>query len=431
MGKRKQWSRLDNAAKIFPPTSSKRSTKVFRFVCELIEPVDGVVLQHALEKTVEVFPLYRSILKKGLFWYYFEESSLRPEVFEENLPVCAPIYDADKPCLLFRVSYYGKRINLEVFHALADGTGALQFLRSMVFAYLAEMYGVPGRLPDYDVAVNQKSLDAFYKYFDKKGKVPITKRYRPFRIRGERWPNNRMSIIEGFLSVGAVLKKAHEHHATLSEFLVALLMCSIYGEMAVREQTRPVVVTVPVDLRRFFPAQTARNFFGLIQVTHNFHRDGQDFEQVLVHVKQSFEQQLTKEYLQGIVSRYTALENAPLIKAIPLLIKIPILRLAGFWKDREDTAAFSNVGCIVMPPEAAGYIRLFDVFMSARRPQLCLCSFGDTLAVSVSSPLVDTGIQQRFFHSLADMGFSVQVVSNLEQISGEEGFHASMRPLWN
>ena len=42
MGKRKQWSRLDNAAKIFPPTSSKWGTKVFRFVCELIEPVDSV-----------------------------------------------------------------------------------------------------------------------------------------------------------------------------------------------------------------------------------------------------------------------------------------------------------------------------------------------------------------------------------------------------
>ena len=430
MGQSKQWSRLDNAAKIFPPTSSKRDTKVFRFVCELKEPVDGSVLQRASEKAVEAFPLYRSVLKKGLFWYYFEESGFRPRVQEENLPVCAPIYSAEKPGLLFRVSYYGRRINFEIFHALADGTGALQFLRTMIFAYLAEKYGIPGRLSDYDAAQDQKSLDAFYKYYDKyhdKNEIaPKAKRCRAYRIRGERWPDGRLSIIEGFLSVGAVLEKAHKHHATLSEFLIALLISSIYDGMAVRERTRPVVITVPVDLRRFFSARTVRNFFGLIQIAHDFRKDGEEFEQVLAHVKQSFEQQLTKEYLSGIISRYSVMENNPLIKAIPLAVKIPILRLAGLRSEGEDTAAFSNIGRIVMPAEAAGYIRLFDVFLCAKRPQLCLCSFGDTLAISVSSPLVDTGIQRRFFRSLTGLGIPLQVVSNLEQGGREEVSHASV-----
>lgn len=40
-----KWSRLDNAAKIFPSTSSKKDPKVFRFSCELTEPVDGQTLQ--------------------------------------------------------------------------------------------------------------------------------------------------------------------------------------------------------------------------------------------------------------------------------------------------------------------------------------------------------------------------------------------------
>lgn len=43
-----KWSRLDNAAKIFPSTSSKKDPKVFRFSCELTEPVDGQTLQFAL-----------------------------------------------------------------------------------------------------------------------------------------------------------------------------------------------------------------------------------------------------------------------------------------------------------------------------------------------------------------------------------------------
>ena len=46
---------------ITPPKSFpymlKRDTKVFRFVCELKEPVDQTILQHALDKTVR-YSLY-------------------------------------------------------------------------------------------------------------------------------------------------------------------------------------------------------------------------------------------------------------------------------------------------------------------------------------------------------------------------------------
>lgn len=426
MAQSKPWSRLDNAAKIFPPTTSRRDTKVFRFVCELAEPVDGALLRNALEQTVDEFPLYRSILKKGLFWYYFEESGLSPSVTEENIPVCAPIYDADKPGLLFRVSYYNRRINLETFHALADGTGALQFLRTMVFTYLAEKYDIPGRLMDYDASRDQKGMDAFYKYYDRTETIPKANRFRAYRIRGEYLPDYRLSIIEGFLPIKSVLEKAHEYEVTISEFLVALLLCSIQEGMAMREHFRPAVIAVPVDLRRFFPAQTARNFFGVVQIAHDFRKDGQEFAQVLAHTRQSLERQLTKENLHGIISRYSAVENNAFIKAIPLQMKIPILKIAGLWADGEDTAAFSNLGKVVMPDAAAEHIRLFNVFLSSKRPQLCVCSFDDTMAISVSSPLRDTGLQRRFFRGLSDMGIAVQVISNMEQFDGEEARHVPL-----
>ena len=88
-----EWSKLDNAAKIFPPNSKNSDTKVFRFACELFEPVDKKVLQEALDITIEVFPLYKSIIKSGLFWYYFEKSRFKAVVTEENLPPCSNLYD--------------------------------------------------------------------------------------------------------------------------------------------------------------------------------------------------------------------------------------------------------------------------------------------------------------------------------------------------
>lgn len=418
-----KWSKLDNAAKIFPPTSSDRDPKVFRFVCELYETVDVQILQHALDQTVAQFPFYKSILKKGLFWYYFEESTLHPTVKEENQHPCAPIYSADRPGLLFRVCYYKRRINLEVFHALTDGMGAIHFLRTLVSFYLAEKHPDSAKgsflLNDCGSSQEQIRQDAFEKFYDKDKIIRNQKTERAYRIRKPRLPKNHIGEIEGILSVKSVLKNAHDFHASLTEFLTALLICAIHDGMTVRDCVCPVVITVPVDLRHFFKTQTARNFFGIIHVSHNFKTAGDSFSEVLSSVCHSFKEQLNPENMLEIINRYSALENNLLIKAIPLEIKIPCLKLAGWYAEGKETAAISNLGKIAMPPEMTSYIRLFNVMVSTRRPQICLCSFGDTLAISYSSQLESTDIPRCFFRRLAELGIRIEINSNLEQLKGE------------
>ena len=426
MRETKRWSRLDNAAKIFPPNSSRRDTKVFRFFCELREPVEPAALQRALEKTVESFPIYRSTLKKGMFWYYFEDTDTLPPVAEETTAPCAPLYDGDRPGPLFRVLYYGCRINLELHHTVADGAGALQFLRSLVLAYLAARRGLTLPPERGEAPLEERRQDAFFKYYDRNRFIPKGVHYRAYRLQGERLPGHLFGVTEGFLSVSAVLEAAHAYGATLSEFLVAQLICAVREGMAVRDRPRPVVVSVPVDLRRFFPVQTARNFFSVIHVAHHATRERESFEQILATVRAEFARQLTQENMEGLVGRYAAIENRLLVRAIPLQIKIPALRLAGWWKQGGDTVAFSNLGRVTLPPEAAAHVRLIGAFLSTKRPQICLCTFGDTLVISLSSPLAEEGLQRRFFRGLTARGIPVQIVSNLEELAGEEEPHATL-----
>ena len=96
------WSRLDNAAKIFPSTSVKTDTRVFRFSCELKEIVDKDILQQSTEYALEEFPHFQSVMKKGVFWYYLEQTDLMPVVELENQVICPPIYDEYKTNLLFK-----------------------------------------------------------------------------------------------------------------------------------------------------------------------------------------------------------------------------------------------------------------------------------------------------------------------------------------
>jgi hypothetical protein len=415
-----QWTRLDNAAKIFPPSTTRDDTKVFRFSCELYETVEPEILQHALDLSLEEFPFYRFIIRRGFFWYYFEKSDIQPEVREEYKPPCAPLYDVNRKNLLFELTFYRKRINLEIYHALSDGIGAMQFLKSVVFRYLLEKHrgtidGNTG-LAGNDASDEQRSRDAFDTYYSKEKKSGIPRLPEAYYIKGERFSESRLGVIEGHVSAGAILKKVHEYNATLSEFLAAVFICSIHEGMKVRDEARPVSIAIPVNLRRFFTTPSARNFFSIINVSHNFSTQGKNFEDVLAQIKLSFKARLAPEEIRERLNHLVALEHALYIKMVPLVVKAPVFK-GLLWKaEKGYSATFSNIGKITMPENLVPYIRLFNLFNYTKHPQLCTCSFEDVLSMSFSSPFVNSGIQGSFFRTLTGMGLDIEIISNIAEL---------------
>lgn len=86
---RKRWRRLDNTAKIFPVIANEQMSQVFRISVTLKEPVDPDILQQALEDILPHIRNFRVKLRRGLFWYYFEENTRIPGTAGEylSLPV--------------------------------------------------------------------------------------------------------------------------------------------------------------------------------------------------------------------------------------------------------------------------------------------------------------------------------------------------------
>lgn len=418
MGNKKaaEWNRLDNAAKIFPPASSKRDSKVFRFACELFEEVEPDPLQAALEQTVEMFPIFRSVLRKGLFWYYLEASTLEPAVHTENKMPCSPLYDGDRRDLLFRVTYYRRRISLEVHHAITDGTGAMQFLRMLVYHYLSIRYAgdFPDGLPpmDYDASMTQRKADSFQKYYSGKQRVKMEKMPPAYQIRGMRLPTGQMRVIEGVMSARAVLDAAHSYHATMTVFLSAVLLCAIHDEMPLRRERERVVLMVPVNLRKYFSSESARNFFSIIRVGHCFASDGKTLGEVVGQIGRVFAQELTTERLGRRMDDLAALEHNVFARLVPLVFKDMGMAAANRMARRAITASISNIGKVDMPPPMREYIRQFDVFTSTDRLQMCMCSYQDRLVLSFSSVFADTDIIKRFFRTLTGMGIDMKIVSN-------------------
>jgi len=418
MKKRKssEWSRLDNAAKIFPANSKKSDTKVFRFSCKIVDPVDKSVLQKALDITIEAFPLYKSIIKSGLFWYYFEKSHIKPLVTEENSPPCSPLFDRNSKGLLFKVMYYKNRISLEVYHALSDGTGALQFLRTLVFHYITLKYSDAflNRVPvlDYDASRTQKMDDSFQRYYTNNKKNVKKKRIAAYQIRGLRLAEYRIRVIEGIMPIKDIMNKVKEHNTSLTIFLSSILMCSINEEIAVRHKKNPVVLSIPVNLRKYFNSETARNFFGVINVDYNFSENSDDLKAVIIHLQKCFIENLTPNNLSGRINLLSSLEHNYLLRVIPLTIKDIFLRLANNIVDKGYTSTLSNVGRIEMPDEIKLFISSFDIFVSTNKLQACICSYEDQLRISFTSSFISTDIQRRFFRKLTSMGIPIDIVTN-------------------
>ena len=414
-----KWTRLDNASKLFPAVANNKDTKVFRFSCELYEDVSPEVLQESLNLTMESFPFYKSILRRGLFWYYFESSDLEPMVELENKPLCAPIYIKNEKNLLFHVFYYNKRINLEVFHSLTDGAGVIWFMETLIYHYMTiryrEKFKDKGLRLNYKASISEKSDDSFKKNYNKKDTFiqSKNKQVSAYQIRGSRNKENRIKLIEGAMSVKSVLDISHEYNTTLTVFLTSLLIYSIYKEMPLNKKNKPIVLSVPINLRPYFESTTARNFFSTMNISHSISNNNLDLNEIVQSVSNGFKKNLTKEELDRKLNHFMSLEKSIFTRIVPLTIKDYAIYVANKLDDRKVTSSISNIGKIVMPKEFNDYIKQFSICVSARRPLITLCTYGDRLVISFTSPFEETDIQRTFFQFLSEKGVEIEITSNL------------------
>lgn len=410
--KRAYWRSLDNAAKLFSAASSPKDTRVFRFYCELKEEVKEEILQEALNQTIQKYPVFLSVMRKGLFWHYLEKSELRPVVREEYKEPCGSLYVRDKKTLLFEVTYYEKRINFEVFHALTDGTGATEFLRELVKNYLYLIHEEdlePVELSNQYLTVKDQEDDSFSRYYDPDFPRKKKKKIRAVQIKKGGKGYEELQINEASMSVKELLGIAREKKVSMSVLLTAAFICAIHEEMSRMQEKKPVILMVPVNLRKIFPSDSMLNFFGYIEPGYQFGGGKDSFEDVLEAVKLYFQENLSKEHMAGRMNELIAIEKHKILKWAPLELKNRCIRAGAKMAEQEVTAVLSNMSVVKMPEDYAQYIEKFGVYTSTNRTELCICSFQDTLSLGFTSRYDSTNIQRNFYRILKELGASVKV----------------------
>lgn len=262
--------RLDNAANMIPATTTGMDTRIMRITCECEEEIDAAALQEASDRAALAFPQMNCCLRKGLFWYYLEEMETRITVKRETAPVMQNIYIPGRRNTLYRLLYYKNRIILEMFHVLADGTGAFRFMEYIVTEYLILKYHLEPETYRRKISgVADQEMDSFRQYYEKERVQKRNYIKELFSVRAYRLPNRRdrnmeQHLLEGAVAAGQMKKLAHSFGTTIGVLVTALWVGAFLKQMNRSDYRRPVVVSVPINLRSYFSSESTRNFFGVI-----------------------------------------------------------------------------------------------------------------------------------------------------------------------
>lgn len=417
------WYKLDLSAIVYPTLQRRDFSSVYRLSVLMKEEVNPQILQQALNLTLPRFPTYKAAIRKGLFWRYLEPNN-RPGPFvqEDVKNPCQPMYFKANNRYLVRVYYYGKRIALEAHHSLGDGTGGMCVLQTLTATYLRLLGHTEiengGFVLDINAEPDKEELeDAYMRYANAKVRPPRLGE-KAYRVRGTKEPFYTLNIIDGIMSVSEVVAVAKGYNATITEYLNAVLLYALLQKQEEDKPVRlkPVKIAMPVNLRRFFPTITLRNFITMIYPGVDPRLGEYTFEEIVEQVHNYMRYYINEKMLRGDITTNAATQQNPFIRVVPLFIKDFAVRT--FYtkiQDKNSSAGLTNMGALKVPGGMKPYIERFDIYMGqpySTRTNCAIISFEDILTINFASSIAETDVERYFFQKLVKDGVHVKIESN-------------------
>ncbi|HIR54187.1 MAG TPA: hypothetical protein IAD36_01075 [Candidatus Scatomorpha intestinigallinarum] len=319
------WYPLDDAAKIYPMSMTDGWMSVFRLSAYLDAPVEPSLLQLALGLTMPRFPFFAMKIKRGVFWHYIDGVKRRFTVQPETELPCAPMNVAAGDSQSFRVLYYGRRVSVEFFHILTDGTWGLAFLTALLLAFMTEA--------------------------------------------------------------------AHA---------------------ASDESRGDISIQVPVNMRKFCPSKTLRNFSMYCSVRTPWAEAG-GAERLLPDITRQLSERASETAMRGMLA--STAEMVRLLGRVPLAVKRPAARIAyGFLGERAFTSTLSNLGAAKLPPEVEAHVEKLDFVLGTgerARAACAMVTLKGLALLSVTKLTDDKTFETRLLSILEGAGVPVKLSGSM------------------
>lgn len=408
------WFALDDAAKVYPLSMQHGSMSVFRLAVYLKKEVVPQLLQMALNFTIKRFPTFATTLKKGFFWHYLDTAKRRFCAQEENDIPCQPIKVSGSGSQTFRVLYYKNRISAEFFHVLTDGTGGMTFLKALTVEYL-RLTGVDIPLDgtlDIDATPEAGEFENAFAMVPRSDSASGFMDKAAVQMNGRLSENRPCRIVHLKMDAAMLKAAASRRGVTVTAYLISLMF--IAGKAATDELRGEASIQVPVNMRKFYPSQTVRNFAmycGIRLPLEQIDSAESIVEEIDAQLKRKASKQAMSEML-------TATENVVnMLKYVPLTVKQPVAKLVyGFLGDKIFTNTLSNLGVVTMPAAAAEHIQNMDFVLGTaitNRVECALVTFGGTATFSITKMTADPSFEEKMYDLLCADGVRVRAEGSM------------------
>lgn len=408
---KKDWRRLDNVAKVFS-LHSKNNTNVFRYSVILKEKINKKILEKALEKAINSYRAFKVKISSGFFWNYLEINNKKIIIQEESEIPCKRIDFEKNNDYLFKVTYFKNKINLDIFHVLTDGTGAIKFLKSIIYNYLSLKHNISYK--EQEEGTNIYYNDQYLKNYNKNIEVnsDIESAYL---IEGKvnKKINNTYHYITNIKDIKKVCKK---YNVTITEYLTAIYIYSIYTSIYNKKSNKEIIIEVPINLRPYYEVDTLSNFFACMNINPKIIKNNNTkLTDILKEVKKEFKRKTEIDKVKSYLTRDVNLGMNIYIRLVPLFIKKLFIKYLGNLFSRSSTTTLSNVGKIEVDSKYEKYIDNILVLVmpgEIQKIKCTICSFNKNLNITINSNIDDINFEKKFYDVLKTDIKNITIKSN-------------------
>ena len=411
MKNEKIWYELDAFAKTYSSIISEGRTTCFRLSALFSENIDLEILKNVVISLEKKYPFYNSELKKGIFWNYLQQKKTHFIIEEEKTYPCTDI-QKDNP---LRIIYFNNKLSIEIAHFLTDGKGAALFFQDLIEEYLEKRYFLENfekdkknnliyktekkkeieiekinKIINFGKKINKNEkdfenkkseknffektrellgndsglknsqkneyVDLYEKYMRKVSKETTIK--SAFHLPMKILEKGQYHITTGEIDVESLKEESKKYGTTIGKYLLSVYFKILLDRYS--QAKNPIVIGVPVDLRKIFEETTYRNFFINITPSMDASLGAYTLSEIITYLDNYFALKITKkEFYKSIYKAMNPIQNI-IIKSVPYLIKrIFFPFIFDYYGERGYTTGFSNLGIFKVNKKYEKYLKGF------------------------------------------------------------------------
>ena len=467
MKNEKIWYELDAFAKTYSSIISEGRTTCFRLSALFSENIDLEILKNVVISLEKKYPFYNSELKKGIFWNYLQQKKTHFIIEEEKTYPCTDI-QKDNP---LRIIYFNNKLSIEIAHFLTDGKGAALFFQDLIEEYLEKRYFLENfekdkknnliyktekkkeieiekinKIINFGKKINKNEkdfenkkseknffektrellgnesglknsqkneyVDLYEKYMRKVSKETTIK--SAFHLPMKILEKGQYHITTGEIDVESLKEESKKYGTTIGKYLLSVYFKILLDRYS--QAKNPIVIGVPVDLRKIFEETTYRNFFINITPSMDASLGAYTLSEIITYLDNYFALKITKkEFYKSIYKAMNPIQNI-IIKSVPYLIKRMFFPfIFDYYGERGYTTGFSNLGIFKVDKKYEKYLKGFRFLPPPSKRckiKMGVVSDFNKVYVNFGNLTADYDIERDFFVYLRKRGIKSKIITN-------------------